>query len=357
MGGELEVRSPDSDDTAPTVPYFRVRFGFRELADGRVCVAAFGPDLQELPDAEQSIWRADHITSPVFAGSDRPFHRWSQRYLHGSWASDDGPLRNLERELELIQAMSRFELGESLFRGSHNPALRYPVAENSEAFALAELELFRLVVDGLSLTALESLAAKLGVMLPALKEGERRGTMNTLKVVLPAQLHTTVHDPLKTCSQERNKLHGVASRPAHAFAAFKEFHEHAAAVCGAIGDLRRWLEQVLHLSADSCLSRDQGMKYFPRFNGPLRPEFKHDEFQKAVGKTVAKVEAGEFIPGEGCHRREAIVLHFTDGTVLSIDVGSNAGNLESDFDGLDASMFSAHLIPMWAPSPRSGPEQ
>jgi len=95
------------------------------------------------------------------------------------------------------------------------------------------------------------------------------------------------------------------------------------------------------------------MKYFPKFDSPLRPEFKDGEFQKAVGKTIAKVEAGEFIPGEGCHMREAIVLHFTDETSLSIDVGSNAANLQSNFIRLDASMFSADLISTWAPNLRA----
>ena len=95
------------------------------------------------------------------------------------------------------------------------------------------------------------------------------------------------------------------------------------------------------------------MKNFPQFDGPLRPESKNAKFQESVDKTIARIDAGEFIPGKGCHRREAIVLHFTDGTALSIDVGSNAGNLESDFPGLDASMFSADLVPTWAPNPRA----
>jgi hypothetical protein len=350
MGGELESISEEA-------PYFRVRFGFRELSDGRICVAAFTPDFEKIPDSELHAWHADVIMSPVFALEDQAFKRWSERNLFGNWNSEDGPLRNLKRELELVQAMTRFEFGEPLFSDADNPALRYPIAENSEAFALAQLELFRLVIDGLSLDVLVSLSKKLNIILPTLKEGERRGTMNTLKVILPMELHEMVHEPVRACSIERNKLHGV--KPAHAFAAFKEFHQHAKAIHASIAGLRQWLEEALILNAEKCLKREQAMKYFPRFNGPLRPEFKHGDFQCAVGKTIAKIEAGEFIAEEGSHRhsREALVLHFTDGTALSIDVGSNAGNLESDFEGLDASMFSVDLIPTWAPNPREKEEK
>ncbi|MGH2639700.1 MAG: hypothetical protein ACRDF4_10560, partial [Rhabdochlamydiaceae bacterium] len=203
-----------------------------------------------------------------------------------------------------------------------------------------------------SLDVLISLSKRLNVILPTLKEGERRATMNTLKVILPVELHKTVHEPIKACSIERNKMHRVQT--AYAFAAFKEFHRHAKAIHASIAGLRQWLEQVLFLNAEKCLKREQAMKFFPKFDGPLRPEFKYGDFLSAVGKTISKIEAGEFISKKGSHRHssEAIVLHFTDGTALSIDVGSNAWNLESDFEGLEASMFSTDLIPTCAPNPR-----
>ena len=203
------------------------------------------------------------------------------------------------------------------FREADNPALRYPVAENSEAFALAQLELFRLVIDGLSLEVLQSLSTKLNVTLPALKEGERRGTMNTLKAILPNEFQEAVYNPLRACSNERNKLHGIPNRPAHAFAAFKTFHRHAQAIYESIAKLREWLEYALAINAENCLKREQAMKFFPRFDGPLRPEFKHGAFKQAEGKTIDRIEAGEVNPSDGCHGREALVFHFTDGTALN----------------------------------------
>ena len=348
IGGEVEADVTYNADGKALSPYFRVRFGFRELADGRVCVAAFGPDLDSLPEAELSAWAADLIESPVFAPNDPAFTRWRQRCLHGSWESEDGPIRNLERELALIVSMTRFDLGEKLFRGEHNPALRYPIAENSEAYTLSQLELHRLVVDGLSLGGLKALASRLKIRLSPDTKGR---TMKALKELLPNELHAIIYDPIRRCSADRNKVHGVPSKAAHVFAAFREFHSSATAVHASIHALRCWLEAVLELSAEQCLRRDEAMKRFPRFDGPLCPEDKQEKFQMAVGKTIDRIEAGEFRPGAGCHRREAIIFHFTDGTALAIDVGSNVGNFESK--GFDATEFSSDWVPRWAPNPRT----
>ncbi len=213
MGGEVEADVTYDDAGEPLSPYFRVRFGFRELADGRVCVSAFGPDLDSLPETERFAWAADLIETPSFATDDPAFTRWSQRYLHGSWASEDGPVRSLECELAQIASLTLFDLGKPLFGDVHNPALRYPVAENSEAFTLAQLELFRLVVDGLSLDALLSLADKLSIPLPMLQPGERRGTMNTLKALLPPTLHTAIYEPLRGVPKSETSCMAFPAHP------------------------------------------------------------------------------------------------------------------------------------------------
>lgn len=46
-----------------------------------------------------------------------------------------------------------------------------------------------------------------------------------------------------------------------------------------------------------------------------------------VGKTVKSVEAGVRQHNPRVHEGELIVVHFTDGTSLAIDTGSNAANL------------------------------
>lgn len=86
----------------------------------------------------------------------------------------------------------------------------------------------------------------------------------------------------------------------------------------------------------------------PKITGPPRSDFKMNELEQAVGKTIAAVEYGpvEGLPG-WAHVGEAIVLHFTDNTALSIEIGSNAGNLASEHPNLEPEDFHTDLIPLW----------
>ncbi len=86
----------------------------------------------------------------------------------------------------------------------------------------------------------------------------------------------------------------------------------------------------------------------PRIVGPPNPERKAAELERAVGKSVAAVEYGvvEGLPG-WVHEGEAMVLHFTDGSALSIEIGSNAKNLSHEHEGLNPEDVHAALIPIW----------
>lgn len=353
MGGELGVEHADEEDEASNAlrpEPFRVRFGFRRLHDGRVVLAAFVPDLTKLPESERGAWAADHIEDPSFQIDDPTFERWKDRYLGGLWTSEDGPLRRLEREIDLICALTDHVLGRPLLRARRNPHLNYPVAENTHALEFAHLELFRLVVDGLDHRAIREVAARAGV---ELSDPER--SLNSLKEVLPEALHAAVHEPLRRCSRVRNRLHGVASDPPRSAPAFDAFHADLEYVVAGLVELKTWLEGVLDARAAACVRREEAMEWFPKFQGPCRPESKRAKLDAFVGKTVERVEWGEVRQSPDCHQREAIVLHFTDGSAACIDVCSNAGNLEMDFgeQGLRAEMVSTDIVLTLAPSPRA----
>ncbi|MBI1347236.1 hypothetical protein GC163_13225 [bacterium] len=51
------------------------------------------------------------------------------------------------------------------------------------------------------------------------------------------------------------------------------------------------------------------------------------EIRQITGKTVKKVEYGNRKSISGVHESELILLHFTDGTSLSLMTGSNAKNI------------------------------
>lgn len=63
---------------------------------------------------------------------------------------------------------------------------------------------------------------------------------------------------------------------------------------------------------------------------PVKPPEAHYSINKAlkmVGKTVASVEVGFRREIPKVHQSELIVIHFTDGSTLAIDTGSNAANI------------------------------
>lgn len=84
----------------------RVRFGFRRLLSGRVCVAAFGPDVKKLPERHRFIWWGHLIQSPAFAREDPAFERFVSTYLEGEFL-EPGPKHEVQRAIQLVRALTR----------------------------------------------------------------------------------------------------------------------------------------------------------------------------------------------------------------------------------------------------------
>jgi hypothetical protein len=66
--------------------------------------------------------------------------------------------------------------------------------------------------------------------------------------------------------------------------------------------------------------------------------------EECKGKTVADWEFGTVNLGPKCHMSERIILHFTDGTRLKIDIGSNAQNVSWDHKGVKPSDIHADFL-------------
>jgi hypothetical protein len=340
MGGELSTRSDSAG------PWVSVRFAFRRLADMRVCVAALGFDVEKLPAQDRLVWRGHLIPSPIFAEDDPAFSRWVKRNLEGSWDVEDGPKVQVERYVRLLRALTRQTLGRPLWRYAENPLVNYPAAENTDAYAKAHLELYRLLIDGLDSSAIGILAGRLEVSL-----SEPQLTLNSLKELLPPELIPKIHVPLKRCSDERNRNHGVPEQPARSLPAFDLFHRDLEGIAAGLCALNDWLQRYLSADSEACLRREEAMVgLFPKLVSPPRPEFKLDDLRQAEGKTIRSVEFGEVASRPDVHESEAIVLHFTDGSSLCIRVGSNVLNLVIHHAGLSPSDFCTDLMVFWAPA-------
>lgn len=342
MGGKLELADNGNDGDE----WFQVRFGFRRQADGIVCLATVAHDLKHLPDKDRMIWVAYLLDSVVFAEVDPSFDRWVNRNLEGSWEVDDGPKQRIQREIHLVCAMTQQFLGLPLWRYRSNRLINYPVSENTDAYVKAHLELYRLVIDGFDPKAIVALAERRGVKLT-----DHSRTLGSLRESLPDRIAKAVYDPLAKCRDQRNRNHGGLDEPVKRFAAFDSFHRDVERLAAGLRALREWLESEFSADAEACLSRYQTFaRLFPKFIGPPRPELKAGELERVVGKTISRVEFGEEEPVERVHRAEGIILHFSDGSAVSIRIGSNAGNISDEFDGLKAEHFSTDLMIFWAPS-------
>jgi hypothetical protein len=342
MGGLL--RTVPCEDIC--VPYIEMRFGFRRLADGSTCLAVFAPDLKRLDASDFNVWMGHFIEHPVFAVSDSAFERWRARYLEGSWEADDGPRIHLERLVRLLRALTAQTLGIPLFRSEGNPHLNYPDAENTYAYTKAHLELSRLLIEGLNGEAVKLIADHIGKSLT-----DPSKTLNSLREILPKDLHSVVYEPLHRCNRERNAVHSDPSLPVETFEAFKAFNNDLALLESALRALTSWLESLLNADAENCLRREEVMQgAFPHFSQCPPPPYASGELMKAVGKTISAIEYGHQITHPDVHQAEAVVVHFSDGTSMAIIIGSNASNVASQYDGLKSSDFSADFMFFWAPA-------
>jgi len=99
------------------------------------------------------------------------------------------------------------------------------------------------------------------------------------------------------------------------------------------------------------MSDDRTDERKPEIVGPALVPEKVLEIRDAIGKTIASIEFGVVANPypDWVHEGEALVLHFTDGTALSIEIGSNIRNLAdaNKYGDLKPGDLHTDLITMW----------
>ena len=327
--------------------YFRIRFGYRRLSSGEVCLAVFLPDLRKSPEEERNRWLAQEIRELDFTKRDPEFQDWVSRYLHGSWEGEIGQLSKLKEKIRKIRSLTEFALGEALFRHEDNSRLGFPLAENTDAYRRAHEMLYSYLIDGLSLDALDRIGGKSGIPRP--KDWKSLGY---LRLLLSDHLKNEVCEPLHKCRDIRNRTHALSSDIAVPMQAYTEFRKDLTEILEALERLQEWLEGVLRISAESCVKREAALKYFPKIVDLPVPILKLEEIKKAVGKTIKSIEFGATEKIPNVHQNEAMIIHFEDGSSLGVDVGSNIGNLCADHENLNPNDLILDLIVQWADSVR-----
>lgn len=346
-GGRIKRTETDDPDLAAGEPqYFEIRYGFRHLADGRICVVAWVPDFESLPEREREAWLIDAVRHQEFSSPDPTYRRWTERTLAGEW-NEAGPLEQLRRELHRARAITAAAGLLPLFKGETNPLLHYPIGENSAELLASTVELERLVVEGLDREAVVQLARRVGVPIDP-----QHGTLSWIKSLLPADLVQTVHAPLGALRAERNRIHRVPAPHSESLAAFDQFLDRARSTVTASAEISRFLANSLGIDADLACRRLEILEstMHPKITDLPSPHADTENVEATVGKTIAKVRIGRVGEPDMGYSRDCIEVTFTDGSQLTIDPLVNVGNWEDRVREFNKREMNVRLDATFVPS-------
>jgi hypothetical protein len=333
-----------------------VRFGFRAMRDGTLAVAVWAPDIHDRAGEQQRAkWAGFQVDPRQFPQEyDRRFLLWAQRVVGGSWDVEDGPLTRLRAVIAEIIALTEASVDRPIFTSETSSKLVFPNAENDAAYRDAHSALYGFIIDGLDKATIAALAARIGV--PGRFDNDR--TIAALKkLVTDTAIHGVVFAPLEKVSAVRREAdHGVQPAPTP-FAAFDAFSTDVEAIVAGMLTLKTFLASALQLDVEQCVRRRQEKRYLPKFDSSRRSQanFSIVQVGSIVGKTIANVEYGFRKPRSGVHDSELVIMHFTDGSILSICTGSNAANLSREHEGLKPEDYSSTFILTFVPAVNPSP--
>ncbi|MGH9426794.1 MAG: hypothetical protein ACRD2L_10905, partial [Terriglobia bacterium] len=317
-------------------------------------VAAWLPDLfEKCPESESNKWQTLHLRNEVFPKAPDPrFDLWVRRHIEGDWNVENGVLFQISDEVANINAITDTVVGEHLYEFYKNPALIFPMTENDHRYQDAHKEAYAYLVDGLRKRAIESLGSRLGV---PVKVGDDK-TLAALKKIISPNFQKAILDPFEVVSEKRRLAsHGVRP-PAKGFPAFEEFRKDMEGVLIGLRALKAFLEGVLKVGAQQCRLRQSRIASLPKIDDVRKPEPSYSILQlpEVVGKTIQKVEFGFRKSVPDVHESEAMILYFTDGSMLGIKTGSNAMNVAGEHEGLRPEDFHVDFLLTLVPPMREG---
>ena len=305
--------------------YIEVRFGYRTLRNGELKLAVFLPDLVDKSSGHAARWNAFLIETGDWLEQDKDerFSLWLRRYMEGDWGVDNGPAFQLLEEIKLLNGLAIEAAGQRLF-AVDDPNIPYPAAQNTRRYEDAHRELYGALVDGLDKAGIEHLGRRLGRPVNA----QSMKTLAALAVIVPAvTVDPTFDDPIKNVSEQRRRASHRVRPPATPMPAFEQFTDDLQLCHRALRLLRMTLETELHMDARKATTRQDALARLPRLGRKAESNYSINGAALMVGKTVDKVEFGFRHDIEGVHQSELLIIHFTDGSVMSVDTGCNADNL------------------------------
>ncbi|HEX6371172.1 MAG TPA: hypothetical protein VF006_19795 [Longimicrobium sp.] len=323
-----------------------IRFGYRALQNGDLAIAVWLPDLVDKSPGHLTRWRGFHLQEAAWSQVDDRFALWLQRHVEGDWEVENGVRSRLSEKISLVRSVTAEVLDIPLFKHALSHSLSFPSAENTHRYEDAHRELYGYLIDGIDKSCLAALANVLGktVNTNSVK------TVETLQKLLPRLLAPASFDKAyaRTSEARRQAAHGVRA-PAKRWPAFTSFSDDLELWVLAADELLTELEDVLKVDAIRAAERHMSKQGLPPIGRPSESYYSICSATEMVGKTVERVEFGFREDLEGVHGAEALIIHFTDGSILGLSTGSNAGNVASQHPEMRPEDFRTSFDLNWVP--------
>lgn len=327
--------------------YIDIRFGYRTLENGDLAIVAWLPDLFEKSKSHAQRWSGFHIREPKwFKGPDDRFKLWLRRYILGDWEVDNGPRYYLGETIRTINGLTNEAVGSSLFKFNLDESLTFPEADNTYRYQDAHSELYGYLIDGLNKDCIKKIVGYCKREINV----ENMRPVKALKNVLPDITKSSNFCVAFDLVSEQRRLasHGVRES-AKRFPAFERFTRDLELCIDGLKDLLVILEKEFDMNAVKALKRYEAKKHIPTIVREAEPLYSVCQAKQIVGKTVKQVEFGFRKDIQHVHGSEVIIIHFTDGSIISIDTGSNVGNIEGEIPNFKAEdvhvRFDLHWVP------------
>ncbi len=327
------------------VDYLNVRFGLRRLRSGRRVLAVWLPDLQNASKSDRQKWLSFLVPEPLeFEERDTLFESWQSRYIKGSFDEPIGQFERVGELLQFINSLTTVSIGSPLFLSESVDDLIYPTGSNDQSYLAANLQLSRLLVDGISYDAIVATAAKLGITLVGSSRAKTLQALKLLLTKLPGET-SDVYPILDELRSRRSRVHavpngGVVAQPD----AFEVFYSNVDAAINALEQALYALAQGFNVSVESATRRRAGLSTVPNLTKSWSSTVFAAALSALPGKTVASVQIGDVVrESSDMHHSEALIVTFDDGSMLIVDTMTNARNLADAHGSFEASDVNVSL--------------
>ena len=270
---------------------------------------------------------------------------WVDRYLNGSWDIDNGLSYKITEQINLINSMTLEFFNAKLFTYDIDNNIEFPYAQHTFAYEDSHKYLYGFIIDELNSKLIDKIALKNRVNIEKVK-----WNLKKLVIIFPELKKSDSYLKIfKLISENRGRSsHGVRKN-CKRINAFEKFTEDLEICLNFLKELKIVFEKRFNVDSEKVLKRQNAKRNLPKLSKLTQSNYSINNAYLMKVKKVIKVKIGNRLSKWNIHKSEAIILYFEDGSILSIETGSNAGDLE-DTIIKSAREFHVDLVLQWVPS-------